>query len=54
MKLKMYFLVGGYDVRGGPYFTVEQAIKAKENFPIPLRALLRVMKLNGQFDLSEV
>jgi hypothetical protein len=54
MKLKMYFLAAGYDVHGGPYFTVEQAIKAKENFPIPLRALLRVMKLNGDFVLFEV
>lgn len=54
MKLKMYFLVCGAEVFSGPYFTVEQALRAIENYHAPLRGLLKVMKLNGQFDLIEV
>jgi hypothetical protein len=54
MKLKMYFLVLGDEVFAGPYFTVEQAVTAKSNFYAPLRGLLKVMRMDGVFNLVEV
>jgi len=53
MKLKMYFLVCGNEVFSGPYFTVEQAANAMGNFNAPLRAILKVMRLDGVFNLVE-
>jgi hypothetical protein len=54
MKLKMYFLVKGDEVFSGPYFTVDQAVSAKWNFHAPLRPILKVMRLDGVFNLVDV
>jgi hypothetical protein len=54
MKLKMYFLVKGDEVFSGPHFTVDQAVSAKWNFHAPLRPILKVMRLDGVFNLVDV
>ena len=54
MKLKMYFLASNGEVISGPYFTMEQAYRAKiEKHPL-MQPLLKIYKSNGKFDLEEV
>lgn len=54
MKLKLYFLATSNEVVAGPFFTVDQAINAKNDFIPVYRELLRVVKIDGQFDLVEI
>lgn len=54
MKLKLYFLANLDEVVAGPFFSIEQAISGREKLSLPLKSLVKIVRIDGHFNLIDV